>query len=382
MPRLIRLWHRGRPGLPPDRLTRDELRLVSASVRELSAGLTGSRQLAGRRYMNDPRLLGAYLLYFWPVSYAQVRYVLEDLQIDVGRVLDAGCGPLPATCALLDHGASSVTAADLNRSASSLGRLLLPDSVNVTFATWNAATSSPPPAGRYDTIVFSHVLNELWPERADRIALRAALLNRLVPSLRPGGRIIILEPALLGITRDLLGLRNEVAAAGWHIISPCFLQTACPALEIPNGTCHAAFRWKPPEPTGTIARLAGIDKTRPAMSYLVASPPDPREVFRTGESDGKPGPTRGVPDPYRVVSDPMRNKAGRDRLFVCGRAGRFAISAGPNDTGAAVGAFRSAERGDVVSFAGVTERGGGSALCDTSSFTILRKNGKAAGRQG
>ncbi|HUX13008.1 MAG TPA: hypothetical protein VMW87_08250, partial [Spirochaetia bacterium] len=109
MPRLIRLWQRGRPGIRSDRLTRDELRQVSASVRELSAGLTGSRQLAGRRYMNDPRLLGAYLLYFWPVSYAQVRYVLEELGVDIGRVLDAGCGPLSSTCALLDYGASSVT---------------------------------------------------------------------------------------------------------------------------------------------------------------------------------------------------------------------------------------------------------------------------------
>ncbi|HUX14751.1 MAG TPA: small ribosomal subunit Rsm22 family protein, partial [Spirochaetia bacterium] len=270
------------------------------------------------------------------------------------------------------------TAADINRSATSLGRRLLPDTVNVTFATWNATTSSPPPAGRYDTILFSHVLNELWPERADRVELRAALLQRLVPSLRPSGRIIVLEPALLGITRDLLALRNEISAAGWKIKSPCFLQAACPALAIPDGTCHAAFRWQPPEPTGAIARLAGIDKTRPAMSYLVASPPDRGENIGTRET----GPTfvhvSGASEPYRVVSDPMRNKAGRDRLFVCGNEGRFAISAGPNDAGSAVQAFRSAGRGDIVKFAGLTRRGEGFALTEAATFAVLRKGGKAA----
>jgi hypothetical protein len=55
--------HQRQRGAAPDRLTPDELRMVAAGVTRLSAGLTRDRALAGARYMDDPRLLGAYLLF-------------------------------------------------------------------------------------------------------------------------------------------------------------------------------------------------------------------------------------------------------------------------------------------------------------------------------
>ena len=339
--------------------------------------------------MSDPRLLGAYLLYYWPVSYAQLRYVLADLGVSAGAALDVGSGPLPATCALLDHNAQSVTAVDVNRAATSLGRKLLPASAKVRFATWNATTTAAPPPGSYDTVVFSHVLNELWPDRQDRIPLRASLMSRIIPNIRPGGRLIIMEPALLALTRDLLTLRDELAGSGWFIESPCFLQSACPARAIVNGTCHAAFAWKPPYIVSTLASRAGIDKSHPAMSYLVARPPGavgrPVAAGVAAESPVSAG-TFASPDgdaaghddsPYRVVSDPMRNKAGRTRVFVCGRAGRFAISAGPADVGDAVRTFREAARGDVVAFSGLEARGEGVAFAPGSRFSVLRASSRS-----
>ena len=52
---------------------------VGAGVKQLSLGLTRDRKLAGARYMDDPKLLGAYLLFYWPVSYAQAREALGEL---------------------------------------------------------------------------------------------------------------------------------------------------------------------------------------------------------------------------------------------------------------------------------------------------------------
>jgi len=319
--------------------------------------------------MNDPRLLGAYLLYFWPVSYAQMHYVLEDIGLPVGAALDIGCGPLPATCALLDHGATSVTAADLNRAATSLGKLLIKDQGKVRLATWNALTAAPLPTGRFDTVVLSHVLNELWPERDDRIALRAELFSRISASMSSSGRVVIIEPALLGVTRDLLTLRDELASSGWRVLSPCFIQGGCPALPIHNGTCHAAFRWNAPRIVANLAALAKIDKSRPAMSYLVAAPPH----ARVPEIDARERS-------YRVVSDPMRNRAGRERLFVCGPEGRFAISVGPEVRHPAAASFRTAGRGDVVAFSGLEKRGQGYALCESSEFEVLRASSRVARR--
>ena len=95
IPRLIAVWRRHRKAarapqhgkqrrfdeeeLPEGNLTHDELREVGAGVKQLSMGLTRDRALAGARYMDDPKLLGAYLLFYWPVSYAQARSTFSEL---------------------------------------------------------------------------------------------------------------------------------------------------------------------------------------------------------------------------------------------------------------------------------------------------------------
>src|SRR4051812_50061420 len=96
MPRLLAVWRRARkrPG-PPDRLDSRELKELGAAVRQLSLGLTRDRALAGERYMDDPRLLGAYLLFYWPVSYAQARQVLGEPPSPPPPVLDLGSRPRP-----------------------------------------------------------------------------------------------------------------------------------------------------------------------------------------------------------------------------------------------------------------------------------------------
>src|SRR5262249_59472131 len=80
MPRLVAGWrrHRKLPVGPPVLVGR-ERKEVAQGIRALSAGLTRERSLVGARYLDDPRLLGAYLLFYWPVSYAQARAVLRGL---------------------------------------------------------------------------------------------------------------------------------------------------------------------------------------------------------------------------------------------------------------------------------------------------------------
>ncbi len=119
MPRLVAVWrrHRRLPEGPPTLVGR-ELKEVAHGIRTLSTGLTRDRALVGARYLDDPKLLGAYLLFYWPVSYAQARAVLGELPRRPRTVLDLGSGPAPVAFAALDAGASEVTAAD--RSAPAL----------------------------------------------------------------------------------------------------------------------------------------------------------------------------------------------------------------------------------------------------------------------
>ena len=105
-------------------LAPDELREVGAAVARLSRGLTRERELAGARYLDDDRLLGAYLLFYWPISYLQARGILSELPRRPRTVLDLGSGPAPVAFAALDAGAAEVVAADRSARALAAARSL------------------------------------------------------------------------------------------------------------------------------------------------------------------------------------------------------------------------------------------------------------------
>ena len=89
-------------------------------VLHLSKGLTRERALAGAPYLDDPKLLGAYLLFYFPLSYLQGRGVFSELGRRPGALLDLGSGPGPLAFAGLDAGAREVLAADRSPRALSL----------------------------------------------------------------------------------------------------------------------------------------------------------------------------------------------------------------------------------------------------------------------
>src|SRR6266850_6616637 len=97
VPRLVAAWRRLRGGSDGGEaaLTAAERRDVVEGAQRLSRGLTRERELAGVRYFEDPQLLGAYLLLYWPVSYAQARSILGELGPVAGAALDVGSGPGP-----------------------------------------------------------------------------------------------------------------------------------------------------------------------------------------------------------------------------------------------------------------------------------------------
>src|SRR5438067_3085011 len=124
MKRLVTVWRNARRREDEGPLTPHEIKELGAGVRQLSLGLTRERSLAGARYMDDPKLLGAYLLFYWPVSYAQGRQVLGELPNRPRSALDLGSGPGPVAFAAMDAGAAEVTCADRSKPALALAREL------------------------------------------------------------------------------------------------------------------------------------------------------------------------------------------------------------------------------------------------------------------
>ncbi len=379
IPRLIAVWRKHRkagksqpgPGrnqrgprfeeeeLPDTTLTKEELREVGAGVKALSMGLTRDRALAGGRYMDDPKLLGAYLLFYWPVSYAQGRSTLSELINRPRAVLDLGSGPGPLAFAALDAGATSVVAADRSKPALDLARTLAIEA-GEGMATREWSPEKPLPEGKFDLITMGHVVNELYN---GQIAPRAALLEKILERVNPNGSLVIIEPALRDTSRALLQVRDALVAKGYAVRAPCLFRGPCPALVRESDWCHAERSWKMPRLVEELAHAAGLHKESLKMSYLVIAP----------KGEAWPQPPEG--SIFRIVSEPLEGK-GRTRFMGCGPEGRVGLAMQEKHENEKNRLFFKVNRGDVIRISGTEDRGDGRAMNEHSTVEIIANAGK------
>lgn len=354
MPRLIASWRRLR-GAPPVAsraaaaalapLTAEERRDIVAGAQRLSQGLTRERGLVGARYFEDPQLLGAYLLLYWPVSYGQVASLLREVGGAYGRVLDVGSGPGPLALAALDAGARQALAIDRSPAALAVARTLAEAaSLPLTTARWEP--SQPLPDGPFDLVLAGHVLNEL---HGDDLAARAALVDEMRARLAPGGLVVIVEPALRETSRALLALRDRLVAVGATVRAPCLYRGDCPALGRPGDWCHAERAWSPPQIVDELARAAKLHRETLKMSYLVLQAP------------GAAWPALPEGRLFRIVSEPLPQK-GQHRFYGCGPEGRVPLVLPHKHVREHNRAFVDLQRGDVVRVERLTARGDGLRL--------------------
>jgi SAM-dependent methyltransferase len=369
MPLLVKAWRsRGRAGKrrfeeeddEDGTLTPHEVKQVALGVRTLSHGLTRERQLAGAKYMDDPSLLGAYLLFYWPVSYAQARQALSELP-RAREVLDLGSGPGPMSFAALDAGAGGVTAADRSKPALDLAKLLATEATE-PIATREWSPERPLPDGQFDLVLMGHVVNELFHDGKEVTAAvldkRAALLEQVLAKVKPRGSLLVLEPALRDTSRALLQVRDRLVAKGYAVRAPCLYRGACPALVKESDWCHAEREWRMPSVVEAIARAAGLHKESLKMSYLALAP--------KGEAWAEPPEGRL----FRIVSEPLEGK-GRLRFMGCGPEGRVGLAMQEKHQTEANKVFFKLPRGAVVKVDVTEPRGDGLALDDRSTVQVL-----------
>jgi SAM-dependent methyltransferase len=334
--------------------------------------------------MDDPDLLGAYLLYYWPVSYMQVSLALAEFPLVRStssgplRILDLGAGPGPASAAILDalrgmNGdgeAYELVLADASRAALDLASSILERGAPVRprTVTLDLESFSSLPDGPFDLIVAGHCLNELWRGKPEALDRREALLLRAAENLAPGGRILVLEPSLLTTSRELIALRDRLAARSWRVIGPCPGSYLCPILAAgTERSCHAESAWEPPEIVALLAAAAGLDRDSVKYAYFFLEP--------SIEEGGRNSAT----DCLRVVSDPMLNKAGRLRYHLCGAGKLCTLSAKADDAIARAAGFMSLGRGDLVRPTSFEKReGGGLGFGTLSRLEIVRRAPEAS----
>jgi len=367
-----------------------DLASLAGAVLRLQRGLTGTRELVNKQpgadtatpatYMDDPDLLSAYLSYYWPVSYTQIRYILQRLEIQAQHVLDLGSGPGPMSAALFDwmteqdrsgQALPSEQMPQLTLLDSSAKALQLAEEILSTTAsrfglpaaelrciTANLAEAALPP-GPYDLIVFGHSLNELGAGLPDWQERRLNLIRRAAALLAPGGCLLLIEPALLRTARDLIQLRDSLLSdqpddktgqAGLpgqtrspplELLGPCTCPIPCPAfIQGENQTCHEEFGWAVPPLVASLAEKAGLERQRIKMAWFAFRRPQPEAAASSAASTQDAS--------YRVVSEPMLNKAGRIRYLICGAAGRFPVSAKTGDPLATAAGFFQLTRGAYI----------------------------------
>ena len=394
IPHLVRVWREGRGGAasrggPPrgrhgqrfgprgdarasrgvagEVLAPDELREVGAAVARLSRGLTRERELAGARYMDEGRLLGAYLLFYWPISYLQARGILSELPRRPRAVLDLGSGPAPVAFAALDAGAAEVVAADRSARALAAARSLAAAAGEpISTREWNPARGAPlaelAGARRFDLVTMGHVVNELFPG-PDADARRAGLLEQALELVAPGGSLVVFEPALRDTSRALLRVRDLLVARGYAVRAPCLFRGPCPALLRETDWCHAERPIEPPPIVAQLGKAAGLRKEAVKMSYLVLAP----------RGEGWASPPAGRV--FRIVSEPLASK-GRLRYMGCGPEGRVGLSLQEKHVTEANRRFGELLRGDVVEIAGAEPRGDGLALGEGSTVKVIAPAGR------
>ena len=345
IPTLISLW---RGNGKKKGLDRNEIKTLSASLLKLQRGLTGKRNLVGQSYMSDKNLFGAYLLYYFPISYLQIQSIIGSVQNEFEkiaeaktekiRILEIGSGPAPGTTAIIDrirklneNAKIEVVLLDSSKNALEIAKKVIQtDFENVSVETHvtdleNEKILSKIGSG-FSVILLSHVLNELWKNNGDKISLRLEFLSKAKNLLDSENALLILnEPALLESSRNLMKVRDAILKSedfsNLDLISPCphSLSKSCPALSSENQTCHAENFFDPIEPIKSLAHGAGLDRESVKMCFF---------VFKT---DNKNAQSDDKNTSLTVVSEGMLNKSGRIRFMLCDGEKRFSLSAKKDD---------------------------------------------------
>ena len=290
----------------------------AGAASRIHEGLVGARQLVGTPYLADARLRAEYDKEIAPRTTVALAKILREVFPDpkalraAPRVLDIGAGTGAVGKALRTHFGTDLSLVEVDQVA--LGPTIRV--ADITNTAKLAALGAP-----FDLVVAAHVLNELFVGelQSERTTRLSQLVRRWCETLvTASGTLILLEPALRDTSRMLLTVRDQVLAAGLHIVAPCFFTGPCPALFQERDWCHD--------------NTSAGSRRRVDFSYLVVR----------GHGEASVDPTR-----FRIVSDPLPEK-GRLRLFGCGISGRQPIVRLDRNTTALNQDMDKLVRGDIA----------------------------------
>ncbi len=345
----------------------DGVKALATNVARLSRLLTSERGSLPSAYLQDAGLREAYISYFLPPNIRKIGVPLRELSLHPDgllakeklRILDIGSGPGTASLGgmgffserdkapALEFTAVDQVAENLMAAEGLFSAQQKETGANASLTTIRSGIEGVERLfnERFDLIIFSNVLNELFLRDAGRIAKRIIMLNTVLDRLlAEDGSAIIIEPALRETAREMLEVRDGIVGRGYNVYSPCPAGGTCPALANPKDWCHEDVPWDPPELVKEIDALTGLRKDSLKFSYVVFRK-DGRSLFDACGNNA-----------FRVVSEPLVSK-GKMEFYVCGRSGRRLVTRLDKDSTSGNRAFETLRRGAVVGFERIIDEG-------------------------
>ena len=365
-------------------LTASELKTIASDVIQLSNLFTKERKILPSQYLNNKSLRRAYILYFLPSNIYKIHLPLKELSLHpkkilskkLLKILDLGSGPGTTILGILDFFSNQkkmpsleFTAIDSVAENLSIAKnlfKLFTENINIdaslkTFKI-NIEKAGTIPQVTYDIIILSNILNELFYDDNKRIPKRVSFLNTIIDKfLTPDGSCIIIEPALRETTRGMLDVRDNLIKNGFKIYSPCLIDEPCPALLNPKDWCHEDIPWIPPVIIKELDKLTGLRKDSLKFSYLVLRK-DKLSLTDVLEKNS-----------YRIVSEPLISK-GKLEFYICGHGGRQLVTRLDKDETPSNIQFQKLQRGDIVSFRDLIDRGNRFKIDKNTTVSLRTKN--------
>jgi hypothetical protein len=311
-------------------------------VAELSRLFTGGKNERSLSYPGRPGPLSAYLRYFLPWNLYRLCRLLPALSLGLAEndaITDLGSGPLTFTAALWicrpDLRTLPLEFRCIDRSGPILdaGKKLFaalagnsPWKIRTIRGDINAGAAMI--RGKPAALVCAvNVFNEMYAvshDAAEPLRQAEHSAGLLAGFALPSASILVVEPGVPHSGRFISLLRGALLKRKRPPLSPCPHRGPCP---FPGGIsktgktrwCHFAFETGgAPAALRRLSAAAGIPKERAVLSFLLAGPADPPDVFSTEQAPPQ--------KPIRIISDAFPLPGGRHGRYGCSEWGLVLIT--------------------------------------------------------
>ncbi len=224
------------------------------AIEEISLKFTRERGKIND-YLEEPRLVSAYVAFFLTTNIPKFEAVLKWLPQDFingirsSDLIDLGAGPGTMSIAFREWAGSEYKGTIHQVETSRLMREQGLKIWNGLFSGTQMKQSTPSPGSNSKFLLFGHSANEMGAEDTYRY------IQKINPDY-----ILFIEPGTKGFFPEMLKIRDALIEDGFHVRYPCPNNSACPMKGSEADWCHQFVYVKLPADVERLTQMAKKDR--------------------------------------------------------------------------------------------------------------------------